>query len=403
MKKCLVALFLIIITACNTNKKETKEVVGFVINGEVDGIPDQKVYLKLVVSEDMSVQQFDPVEIVNGKFKFEGKLINPPALVVFSFEDDSLNVWTQFVMDNCTMSLSIKQKEKEGETFIESELTGSVVNDQYEVYGNGLKEINKETMFFAADYRKLGDNGKLPKEEWSAEDLAVVKKIESKSKEAELARNEYLLKTVSSNNELKKIFALPMLYHWSIPPFNTPKQCDSVFKSLDASLNLSHLRQYYYNEILRKAEYTRLKAEVTVGNSYKDFTLNDQNGKPVKASEVLKKNKYMLLDFWASWCGPCRKENPNVLKVYTKYKEKGFDVLAVSIDDNKDSWLKAIKDDNMPWTQVSDLKGRDNLAAKLYSVSGIPASFLINSEGLIVAIDLRGEELDKKLEELFKN
>ena len=80
----------ILITACNTNKKETKEVVGFVINGEVDGIPDQKVYLKLVVSEDMSVQQFDPVEIVNGKFKFEGKLINPPALVVFSFEDDRI-------------------------------------------------------------------------------------------------------------------------------------------------------------------------------------------------------------------------------------------------------------------------------------------------------------------------
>lgn len=130
-----------------------------------------------------------------------------------------------------------------------------------------------------------------------------------------------------------------------------------------------------------------------------DFTQNDINGKAVKLSDF--KGKYVLLDFWASWCGPCRAENPNVLKAYNQYKDKNFTILGVSLDEKGDAWQKAIKDDALPWMQVSDLKGWQNEASSKYGISGIPANFLINPEGIIIAKDLRGEDLETKLAEVL--
>ncbi|MXV14456.1 TlpA disulfide reductase family protein [Hufsiella ginkgonis] len=138
-----------------------------------------------------------------------------------------------------------------------------------------------------------------------------------------------------------------------------------------------------------------------IGAMAMNFTQNDVNDKPVSLSDF--KGKYVLVDFWASWCGPCRAENPNVVATYNEFKDKNFTVLGVSLDQpgKKEEWLKAIKDDNLNWTQVSDLQYWNNAVAKQWGINAIPASFLIDPAGKIIGKNLRGDELKKKLAEVL--
>ncbi|MGN5955712.1 redoxin domain-containing protein [Sphingobacterium lactis] len=138
----------------------------------------------------------------------------------------------------------------------------------------------------------------------------------------------------------------------------------------------------------------------TIGSIAPDFEQPDENGKMVKLSDF--RGKYVLVDFWASWCVPCRKENPNVVKAFQAYKDKGFTILGVSLDDKKENWLKAIKDDGLNWTNVSDLKGWRNAAAQLFAINAVPSNMILSPEGKIIAKDLRGEDLEKFLMENLK-
>lgn len=157
------------------------------------------------------------------------------------------------------------------------------------------------------------------------------------------------------------------------------------------------LQESVYGENLKG--YLVTLEKVKIGEKAPDFTLADTEDKPVKLSDHF--GKYILLDFWAAWCGPCRKENPNVVEAYQKYKEKGFDVFGVSLDRTKEAWLKAIEKDKLTWTHVSDLIYWKSVPAALYGVRAIPANFLISPEGIIIAKNLRGEDLQNKLAEIF--
>ena len=139
---------------------------------------------------------------------------------------------------------------------------------------------------------------------------------------------------------------------------------------------------------------------VSVGALAPDITLSDTTGAPVALSSL--RGKYVLLDFWASWCGPCRAENPNVVRMYNKFRDKGFAIYSVSLDQAKANWTKAIRNDNLTWTHVSDLKFWQSAAAQQYGIQAIPATFLLDKDGKIIAKNLRGDALEQKLDEILK-
>jgi peroxiredoxin len=184
----------------------------------------------------------------------------------------------------------------------------------------------------------------------------------------------YLLNGYVNRMELKKVEGL---YASLSPKYKQTRSGKSIFKGIEA----------------RKI--------TAIGKIAPDFTQPDTLGNAVTLSSL--RGQYVLVDFWASWCGPCRAENPNLVKTFNRYKDKGFTVLGVSLDQpgKKDAWLAAIHKDNLTWTQVSDLKFWDNEVAVLYGVKAIPTNLLLDKDGKIIAKDLRGEELNKKLSELF--
>jgi peroxiredoxin len=183
----------------------------------------------------------------------------------------------------------------------------------------------------------------------------------------------------------------------------------AIFANFQNNPSISDLEEMYkmLSPELRESKFGKLALErvdkvrgTSIGYKAIDFTQNDVNGNPVALSSFT--GKYVLIDFWASWCGPCRAENPNVVEAYNEFKSKGFDILGVSLDSAKDKWLKAIEKDKLTWTQVSDLKGWSNEVAVKYGIQSIPSNLLLDKEGKILAKNLRGEELKAKLAELLK-
>jgi len=154
-----------------------------------------------------------------------------------------------------------------------------------------------------------------------------------------------------------------------------------------------------YSQAANFIDYVDKMKLTAVGQPAPEIALPNPEGKIVTLSSM--RGKYVLLDFWAKWCGPCRQENPNVVRAYQKYKDKGFTVFGVSLDRNREDWLKAIQEDNLTWTHVSDLKYWQSEAAKTYNITGIPFSLLLDPKGVIIAKNLRGAALEKKLAEIF--
>ena len=207
------------------------------------------------------------------------------------------------------------------------------------------------------------------------------------SSEGDIEIDSFIKKHPSS---LVSAYALYRNYSYRL----SPEEIRSNIDLLDPSL-----KNTPYVQVLE--ELIPTLETVAVGNKAPNFIANDPDGNAVEFYDHIGKSKYLLLDFWASWCGPCRRENPNIVKAYQEYKDKGFDIYGVSLDSSKSGWISAIEKDGLTWTNVSDLLLWDSEPAKLYGVRAIPSNFLIDENGVIVAKNVKGEELHKTLNDLL--
>lgn len=208
--------------------------------------------------------------------------------------------------------------------------------------------------------------------------------------------NEILL---NETNQLVRLIALMNHYDWDV--YDMDKRL-AMLDDFDKTLPGNPLVAQYRNQLDTMESDRKSKESVSVGKPYKEVIAKNEDGEVVKLSSVIGNNKLVLLDFWASWCGPCRGEFPHLKKAYEKYRDQGFEIYAVSIDEDRQDWLAATDEEQVPWINLLVDGGWENSAVKDYAVRGVPANFLIDSEGVIRHVDLREWKLDEVLEEVFK-
>ncbi|HET6556484.1 MAG TPA: TlpA disulfide reductase family protein [Prolixibacteraceae bacterium] len=330
-----------------------------------------KAYLSKRVNGDWI--KLDSALLEKGEGEFKGAVSNPEICYLsvsnskqrlpFFIENSSINIVGS--VDSLPFAM----------------VNGSAVHDEFQNLQNELDELDeKGTALFnqSKELEKAGDKVK-------ADSIMV------------LAENVF-----ASIDDLQKEYIKAHPSSWVSPYLLSRIYYDMDSEVLNGYLTALDPKLDSVPSVITLKERVNKLKTVAVGQNAPDFTMNDANGNAVKLSDVYAQNEYTLVDFWASWCGPCRRENPNVVAIYNDYKGKGLGVFGVSLDNDKAKWLKAVEDDQLSWQHVSDLKGWKNEAAAIYSVTSIPANLLIDRNGKIVGRNMYEEKLREAIEGVLK-
>ena len=359
------AAILLLCGACSSG--DSKEV-----KFSVEGTAPENVKTVYLVDR-LNPEKNDTIEVKDGKFTVEGQA-DRDALLGINAEGSQ---WTVvFFNDGTPVKIDLN----------DNSLKGSELNEQLTKYDLESGKFHQEIQSTVESILALP------------------------SEEQEAMIPQYQEKIDAYANHLKSIFEkekdnfIPVAF---LSQYISLADVDEVEQALDSTrFYMSHPVAKDIKEKIEKQLASQKAAEEEankiIGQKFIDFEEPDVKGIMHKLSEYVGKGTWVLVDFWASWCGPCRAEMPNVVEAYNKYHQKGFDIVGVSFDREKEPWVKAIDELKMPWTHLSDLKYWENVASDLYGIKSIPANLLIAPEGTIVARDLRGNALQAKLEEIFK-
>jgi len=342
----------------------SKPVNQFTITGKLEGAEGWVVLAKVA---DNDLFPLDSMQVKEGKFNFTGT-IDIPEMYYLHFKD--AEKYLGFFVEPGTLKISGTLQDAKYEGLPTQALYDRLVSE-LRIYEMQFEEISQQ-------YRDAV----------ARNDEAVQRAIEERANVIEKERMEFMLGFVDANNAS---VVAPFILMNNLQNFDIDK-VESSMANIDPSV---HGSTYY----ITLAEEVEKHQRLSIGREAPNFTQNDPDGNPISLSSF--RGQYLMIDFWASWCTPCRIENPNIVAAYEKYHDKGFEVLGVSLDRDKSAWLKGIADDNLTWPQVSDLQFWNNEVSRLYSIGSIPSSLLLDPDGIIIAKNLRGEELHAKLAELF--
>ena len=354
------------------------KISGTVANPVFEGA---KVYLN--VGDDAYARRYDSTVktdstvVVNGKYTFKGSVAQPEFgyVMIAHPEDWQKSVHIFLALEN--VDLSVKTDVEDWTV-----VTGSALNDAYQEYIEAKRDPE----------RQLGE---------------IVDGFYAKKEAGTFAPGEEQVAQEKWDKALQTVRDLE--YDYTLRNINNPAFWGELynvgsFASVDrqkALLAAANERTQGIVTMKGIAERVATLERTAIGAMFTDLKMDDPDGNPIALSDFVGKGKYILIDFWASWCGPCRAELPNVKVAYNKYKDKGFDIVGVSFDQDHDRWVKAIEEEQLPWHHMSDLKGWDSKGAEAYGVTAIPHTVLLDPEGKIIARDIRGEELQSKLAELL--
>ena len=350
------------LTACNNEP-------AYKISGTIENVADGE-YVYLQEAKGRELIKLDSAVVTKGAFTFNGRQDEAVNRYITYTPAEGRGTRVDFFLENGNIAVAMGE---------ESTVTGTQNNDIYQAYKTESGALNKEVR---ALYEKTKAEGISEDEK-----AALGKQID------ELNNKSSALTYSTIENNITNIVGIHL---W---PGNSYSMELDQLKDLAAKVPAEFKSNERIAKLLNRIEVLEKTA---VGQKFTDFALPDPDGKVIKLSDIIAKNKYTLIDFWASWCGPCRAEMPNVVAAYKEYNKKGFGIVGVSLDNDADKWKAAIKNMNMTWDHMSDVKGWSCEGAALYGVNSIPATVLVAQDGTIIARNLRGEAIKEKLAELLK-